>query len=43
MIAVVSALLYLPTPLMPVSVYALMILSSARVRDVFFPSRGAAA
>ncbi len=36
-LAVVAAVLYLPTPLMPVAALALAVLTSGRVRALFFP------
>ncbi len=36
-LAIVGALLYLPTPAMPIAAYALMVLFSGRVRALYFP------
>jgi len=36
-VGIVSAVLYVPTPLMPLSVFALVVLFSPRVRALYFP------
>lgn len=38
--AVAAAVLFLPTPLMPLSIFALSVLLSRRVRKVYFPVAG---